>query len=436
MGGAVEEMAAQGVAENCPGICSPDSKNKEGAVEIRQIEEDFSSPTPVKRNEPSRIQSKVELTQLPEKYGALIEFFGRMMSSLRLLNLRKKTPTFLNVSSQIEILTGRKFLLSHLAQIKYILPEGVQIEKILIHDEKTKCMKSEMRIGLLFDVVKYHQEESVYVALSNIFSSRLRDFNAKHPEQSCDVPEAELPEPFSQTRTTIKEYSISEENLPALCETEILSSSHLPPSFQTHFYQKALTSETEKTDIVSPACEVNEVFERVQSPPDSYSAADKSERTPMKPLIGKDGIAVETPSQSTPMRPILPTREDQKKITSSHKQSSATAKKSLVFNNMDGEDTSFSLKRKSVHLSDLVLLIHQIFQTVKFCPITKEELVQKIIMNSFEFDDNREVETQMEYLEKLAPDWLCKKMAPSGDLLYNVRKLSDLNSVHGRINAI
>lgn len=76
----------------------------------------------------------------------------------------------------------RKFLLSHLAQIKYILPEGVQIEKILIHDEKTKCMKSEMRIGLLFDVVKYHHEESVYVALSNIFSSRLRDFNAKHPE--------------------------------------------------------------------------------------------------------------------------------------------------------------------------------------------------------------------------------------------------------------
>lgn len=179
--------------------------------------------------------------------------------------------------------------------------------------------------------------------------------------------------------------------MPALCETEMLSSSHLPPSFQTHFYQKAPTSKTEKTDIVSPvksACEVNEVFERVQSPPDSYSAADKSEKTPMKPLIGNDGIAVETPSQSTPLRPTLPTREDQKKITSSHKQSSATAKKSLVFNSMDGEDTIFSLKRKSGHMSNLVLLIHQIFQSVKFCPITKEELVQKIIMDSFEFDDH------------------------------------------------
>lgn len=76
----------------------------------------------------------------------------------------------------------REFSLSHLAQIKYILPEAVQIDKILVHDDKTKCMKSEMKIELLFDVVKDHDEESVYVALSNIFSSRLREFYARHPE--------------------------------------------------------------------------------------------------------------------------------------------------------------------------------------------------------------------------------------------------------------
>lgn len=77
----------------------------------------------------------------------------------------------------------RKFLPSHLAQIKYILPEAVQIDKILVHDEKTKCMKVEMNIGLLSDIVKHRDEdESVYVALSTIFSWRLRDFSAKHPE--------------------------------------------------------------------------------------------------------------------------------------------------------------------------------------------------------------------------------------------------------------
>lgn len=51
-----------------------------------------------------------------------------------------------------------------------------------MHDEKTKCMKSDMKITLLFDVVKDHHEESVFVALSNVFSSRLRDFNITHPE--------------------------------------------------------------------------------------------------------------------------------------------------------------------------------------------------------------------------------------------------------------
>lgn len=69
------------------------------------------------------------------------------------------------------------------------------------------------------------------------------------------------------------------------------------------------------------------------------------------------------------------------------KQSTGTAKKALDFFSEDGEDTICSGKQTSVCTSDLVLLIHKIFQSVKFCPITKEELVQKIIMNSFMFDN-------------------------------------------------
>lgn len=153
----------------------------------------------------------------------------------------------------------------------------------------------------------------------------------------------------------------------------------------------------EQTDILSPvksACEANGVVERVRSLPGSFSTANMSESTPMKPLAGSDSVVVETPVQSTPVRPISPTRsvltcEDENKTTASQKgnQSNATAKKSLDFYSVDGEDTMFSHKQISVCLSDLVLLIHQIFQSVKFCPITKEELIQKIIMNNFEFDD-------------------------------------------------
>ncbi|KAL0417354.1 UNVERIFIED_CONTAM: CDT1-like protein a, chloroplastic [Sesamum latifolium] len=297
------------------------SPHKERIVEINDVEEDFSSPTPVKTKEPSRIKSKEELAELPEKYCTLLEIFNRMTSSLRLLGLRKRTPSFQNISIQVEILTGRKFLYIHLGQIKYILPEAVQIDKILVHDEKTKCMKSDMKITLVCDVVKDHQEESEFVALSNLFTSRLRDFYITHPE-GCGVPEAALPEPFSSRSISINGDSISADSS-VLSETEILNSSHLPPSFKRHFHQKAAATEMEKTDILSSvksACEVN----------------------------GRDGWRV----QSTPMGSISPTRsvltcEDETKTTASQtsKQSTSAAKKSLDFYGMDGEDTIFSQKQ-------------------------------------------------------------------------------------------
>ncbi|KAL0441215.1 UNVERIFIED_CONTAM: CDT1-like protein a, chloroplastic [Sesamum radiatum] len=305
-----------------------------------------------------------------------------------------------------------------------------------------------MKITLLFDVVKDHHEESVYVALSNLFTSRLRDFYITHPEGS-DIPEAALPEPFSPRRIAINGDSISV-NSSVLSETETLNSSHLPPSFKRHFHQKAAVTEMEKTDVLSPvksACEVNGEMdgeiEELRSLPDSSSVASGSESTPLKPLVGSDTVLVETPVQSTPMRSISPTRsvltcEDETKTTASQtrKQSTSAAKKSLDFYGMDGEDTIFSQKQISVCLTDLVLLIHQIFQSVNFCSITKEELVQKIIMNNFEIDDHSEVEMQMEHLEKLVPDWFCKRLAPSGDLLCNVKKVSDVNSICERVDVI
>ncbi|KAG8378600.1 hypothetical protein BUALT_Bualt07G0002400 [Buddleja alternifolia] len=409
------------------------SPHKERIVETHHAQDTFLSPTPAKTKEPSRTKSKEELVELPEKYVTLLEFFDRMTSSLRLLSLRKKTPFFHNISSQVEILAGRKFQLMHLAQIRHILAEAVQIDKILIHDDQTKCMKSDMKIALLFDVVKGHHEESAFVALSSLFSSRLRDFYIGHPE-GCDVPEAALPEPFNQGSITIKADSISKD-VSSLCETEILNSSHLPLSFRRHFYQKAGSTEMEKTDLHSPiksACVVNEETEILRSLPGSSSTASMSESTPVKLLAESDSLLVETPVQTTPMRSISPTRsvltcEDENKtiISQNCKQPTSTAKKSLDFYGMDGEDTFISHKQISVCLSDLVLLIHQIFQSVNFCPITKEELVQKIIMNNCEIDDQSEIETQMGHLEKLVPDWFCKKLAPSGDLLYkiNLRQL-------------
>lgn len=163
----------------------------------------------------------------------------------------------------------------------------------------------------------------------------------------------------------------------------------------------------EKTDISSPVKsasadneEINEEFDRLKSLPASSSTVSTttSEVTPAKLLLASDTVLVGTPALSTPMRPISPTRsvltcEDENKITGSQngKQSTSSAKKSLDFYGMDDQDISYARKQSSVSMSDFALLIHRIFQSVNFCPITKEELVQKVIMNNFEFDDCRKL---------------------------------------------
>lgn len=69
---------------------------------------------------------------------------------------------------------------SHLAQIKYILPEVVQIDYILVHDVKTLCIKPDMKISLLFDAIEGHQEQFALRALRQVFAHRLLDFFNTH----------------------------------------------------------------------------------------------------------------------------------------------------------------------------------------------------------------------------------------------------------------
>lgn len=72
--------------------------------------------------------------------------------------------------------------MKHLGQIKYILPEAIQIDNIIVHDKKTLCMKPAMKISLLFDVVEGHSEHSDFMALRQAFASRLMNYFTSHPE--------------------------------------------------------------------------------------------------------------------------------------------------------------------------------------------------------------------------------------------------------------
>lgn len=67
--------------------------------------------------------------------------------------------------------------------MKSVFSEAIQIEKILIHDEKSLCMSPDMKITLLLDVVECtHPKQSISMALCQAFHERLLDFFNNHTE--------------------------------------------------------------------------------------------------------------------------------------------------------------------------------------------------------------------------------------------------------------
>jgi len=66
--------------------------------------------------------------------------------------------------------------------MKYILPKGIEIEKVVVVDKKSLCMKPVLKITLVFDVVEDHSEQSADLALLRYFNSRLINFLDLHPD--------------------------------------------------------------------------------------------------------------------------------------------------------------------------------------------------------------------------------------------------------------
>ncbi|KAL9392266.1 hypothetical protein Peur_016186 [Populus x canadensis] len=535
-----------------------ESTQKPETIETRKSLEAsmFASQTPAKTNEPLHAKFREGELEILERHKTIVELFDSMNCSLRLLVMRKKSPTFQNISAQVEVLTQRKFSYGHLARIKYLLPEAIQMDKILVHDKKSLCMKPDMKIGVLFDVVEGHDEESDFIALRQVFASRLVDYFIKHPE-ACDIPQAILPGPFNQSKEAAFEdkagdhsmavfcepfNEISEiiapepmitdqsrEYLPAAIESQMLSTpSHLRPSFNRHFSQKTF-SEEEKVQLlaspvpssVSPSGDLhNEHLNEARTGefPEFCSKFNfktnldiKSERArqscipyskftsfnplpsqPINPEVSADvytstspkckpdssvdKLLLETPAQSTPRR-AMDSSDDKHKDTTGQKQtlSCKPAKRVLDFSYMEADKGaseyyeflhdsstqplagSSSLLKKvegslghssvdqktcqsdtvhqqmSIQLPDLVSLVHHIFQSVNFSPITKEELVHKIILDSLDIVDRMAVEEQIGILEKRVPDWICRLPAPSGDVLYKIKKMSDLETVQAMV---
>lgn len=82
----------------------------------------------------------------------------------------------------------RRFTHSHLAQLKFILPEAIDIKKLLVFDERTSCMKPDLNVSVNPDAVVFDAElkpECGSMSLRKLFRVRLKDFWESHPEVWC-----------------------------------------------------------------------------------------------------------------------------------------------------------------------------------------------------------------------------------------------------------
>ncbi|CAM0944548.1 unnamed protein product [Alopecurus aequalis] len=302
---------------------------------------------------PGRSQSSVS-NGLLEKHKNLLNLFNRMETSIRLLRLRKKMATFKNMATQVEVLTKRKFLCTHLAQMKHLFPEAIQINRILLHDEKSICMYADMEITLIMDTVECsNPHESPAMAMCEAFRSKLLCFLETH-HKDIDVPEATLPEPFNSRQepyvdTLLDGHSV--QRIENSSENGFSNASHFPRSFQKLMSQKSIAKVTEKTQLLADPVEVTSLVVDDTGAPDRSSTKHVSvpvktniSDTPSRHVISfcenstpKQGISqspvmAETPQMQTPKRP-LPTPLG--KLETSSKQGSeprsvSSARRSLI----------------------------------------------------------------------------------------------------------
>ncbi|KAF0906537.1 hypothetical protein E2562_011517 [Oryza meyeriana var. granulata] len=294
---------------------------------------------------------------LLEKHKNLLNLFNRMVSSIRLLRLRKKMATFKNIATQVEILTKRKFLYTHLAQMKHLFPEAIQIKKILLHDEKSLCMYADMEITIVMDAVEGRSpDQSLSMAICEAFHSKLLSFLDAHYKH-IDVPEAMLPEPFnSRDELHLKaphDGHSSEPLRQSSNENEFSNASHFPRSFQKLMSQKIIAERTDRSNLLSDPAELSTLStDDTEGPKRSSNKQDQHisipfktdiSATPNRHLISScqestpkqrtlhSPLMAETPAMQTPKRP-LPTPIEKLETTSgqtSEARSASSARRSL-----------------------------------------------------------------------------------------------------------
>ncbi|RWR72297.1 CDT1-like protein a, chloroplastic [Cinnamomum micranthum f. kanehirae] len=286
-------------------------KNQRGSSYLKDVQkaEDPIDAASISDSVPKSAKAKA-LTKLPEKYEMLVEFFNCLVSSTRLLRLKGLRSTFTNISPQIETLTDRRFSYGHLAQLKYVLPEAISIEKILIRDERTLCMKPDLQVALQFDAFENSgkqkpKPESGYSILKKVFHARLLDFFKTHAEGE-EIPEETLPEPFNETKLNV---------FPSITDASLQRPSHMSQSFQRRFSQK-LMLESEETKLHPSTSPLKPIAPAITTrQPPHVSAFQSPIKCPSKPPTSKRSFTFCSTQFKLPPSSPLASREEERKPT-------------------------------------------------------------------------------------------------------------------------
>ncbi|KAF6153376.1 hypothetical protein GIB67_003566 [Kingdonia uniflora] len=341
----------------------------------------FASPTPEKTTQPIRIKStqavkqlstsfhkedeftgdeEVELpadivvneeVELPDKFSGLAEFFDRIDTSINVLRIRKKLPTFQKICFMVEALTNRKLTYNHLAQMKYLLPEAIQVEKILVQDEKTPCMMPDLKIIFL-------KGTSGFGPLRRVFRARLLEFFNNNPKGS-DIPEAMLP--FTQRDELVIRPSHDES--PEISTTTpfepekllLRAGSHLCEKTIGSFCKKKFTPVIEKTQLLSLPAPL------LPGNSDSVLPASSLPKLPVQMLftpkrssdfkhlsasldLVSPQLALQAPSQLTPPKRSIPMSDEKIDPGTERSISNSAAKRVLDFTLLEENESDDDLK--------------------------------------------------------------------------------------------
>ncbi|CAH9073804.1 unnamed protein product [Cuscuta europaea] len=422
-------------------------------------------------------------TNLPEKYEMLVEFFNCLDSCIRLLKMKGSLATFTNIRPKIESLSDRTFTHSHLAQLKFILPEAIVLKKVLLRDELTLCMKPDICVTLdastIVNEVKT-KSGSTSIDMRKVFRKRLLDFIQDHPLP--DIPEEELPQPFNKSKhDTLRK--APNEALPAQKHNMApnpnpsdppASSSHLPHTFKRSFSKCDQTNTESFVNTHHNELRVKPICTRFPPHPNTpikdLHRSKTEERTPAKPVSTTEGVMTSTPTPQPPprrgymspqggsskppnkllKRPLdfgMPVKNevseagtcssayhDLQDVLSENLFESIREKERKALEERNPAISQAKWRKQMIAgLPKMFDTIYFLFQSIQRSVITKQELMHKILVNYIDIIDSREAEEQLSLLYVLAPEWIYEKMSLSGDLLICVNKIQSPDSIRMRL---